>query len=665
LEPREFIDKWRDAELSESSGSQSHFNDLCRLLDLPTPAEADKTGKSFTFEKTVKKPGGGAGYADVWKKDCFAWEYKGDKKNLVAAYAQLKGYADALDNPPLLIVSDMREIRIHTNFTNAVAEVVSIDIADLNSVEARRKLYWAFTDPEKLRPTVTREGVTAKAAALLGALANKLQRQGLEQRRVAHFLNRLVFCMFAEDIELLPDRVFADVIEESNKHPDQFVGFLTDLFRAMRLKDGRFGKTLIPWFNGGLFDDDDVLPLGALDIRALAEIARLDWAAVEPAIFGTLFERGLDPEVRKAMASLFDAPLKDEEQKPLPFAKQDRLNRGVGIYYTDPDTIMRIVEPVVLRPWREEWAALKDEIKTLKKDKARNKYLAFRHRLGQFRVLDPACGSGNFLYLALIHLKDFDREVADEAEAMGLPADGERVKPEAMRGVEINPYAAELARVTLWIGELQWQMRKSLGITRRPILGRLDGIVCRDALVKDDVEAAWPDADVAIGNPPFLGGKLLRTKLGDEYIDRLFRVFDGKVPAEADLVCYWFTKAFGLVRQGRLRRVGLVATNSVRGGANRRVLDDIAVHGRIADAWSDEPWVLDGAAVRVSLVAFDCSGVGLPAFLNGKKVEKVFSDLTGDTDLTTTHALSENENIAFSGISKKGKFEIEGRLARE
>ena len=189
------------------------------------------------YEKNVLKLDGRPGRADVWRKGCFAWEYKGHKKNLTAAYSQLKEYADALENPPLLIVSDMREIRIHTNFTNTIAETSVFQLADLNAFEVRQKLRWAFTDPERLRPELTREKVTAAAAATFGRIAQKLIGQGYDRKRVAHFLNKLVFCLFAEDIELLPERVFADILDESVKQPDLFAPMLADLFRAMRERE--------------------------------------------------------------------------------------------------------------------------------------------------------------------------------------------------------------------------------------------------------------------------------------------------------------------------------------------------------------------------------------------------------------------------------------------
>lgn len=445
--PEEFIAKWRGSTRTERSASQEHFLDLCALLEVPKPAEVDKHGTEYTFEKSTKKIGGRQGFADVWKNHCFVWEYKGDRRNLVEAYAQLKQYADDFGNPPLLIVSDMQEIRIHTNFTDTVAQQHVVTFRDLPSVEARALLRNCFLHPERLRPDETRESVTARAAQKFAAIAVRL-RQQFEERRVAHFINKLVFCLFAEDIELLPDRIFADILDEANKRPDDFVPMLTDLFRAMANKNGRFGKAAIPWFNGGLFDDEDVLPLGIGAVRDLTDAARLDWSKIDPTIFGTLFESGLDDKKRAEMASLFDQP-DPETQRQARLFDRTAPNKGVGIHYTDPGTIMKIIDPVVMEPVKAEWDELKKQIRDLREKglrahspaektkletQAREAYAAFRKRLGSFRVLDPACGSGNFLALALGVLKDFDLAVIKEAAALDLPPDEQRVAAEAVLG---------------------------------------------------------------------------------------------------------------------------------------------------------------------------------------------------------------------------------------
>ncbi len=244
-----------------------------------------------------------------------------------------------------------------------------------------------------------------------------------------------------------------------------------------------------------------------------------------------------------------------------------------------------------------------------------------------------------------------------------------RVGPEVLRGIEINPFAAELARTTIWIGDIQWRVRNAIAHHPRPILRKLDSIECRDALLTSDgkdgfVEAQWPEADFIAGNPPFLGGKLMRRGLGDAAVEALFTVYEGRVPAEADLVCYWFAKAWEALQRRRAKRVGLVATNSIRGGANRKVLEPMANAGVIFEAWSDQPWMIDGAAVRVSLVCFGSSRED--PRLDGAPVEAVHPDLSAEaSNLPRSFPLKENSGVAFMGDTKGGAFDIEGRIARQ
>ena len=288
-------------------------------------------------------------------------------------------------------------------------------------------------------------------------------------------------------------------------------------------------------------------------------------------------------------------------------------------------------------------------------------------------MLDPACGSGNFLYLALQALKDLEHRVQLEAEALGFQRGFPEIGPANVKGIEVNPYAAELARVSVWIGEIQWMRRNGFAEARDPILKPLDTIECRDAIVTPDgTEPEWPEADVVIGNPPFLGGKLLITHLGEECVSRMFATYAGRVPAEADLVCYWFEKAGRQIASGKAARAGLVATNSIRGGANRRALQAATDTRRIFEAWSDEPWVVDGAAVRVSLVCFaragDESVAG--ACLDGQPVDEIYADLTArrgsaGVDLTSVRRLPENVSVAFMGDTKGGPFDVSGDQARE
>ncbi len=660
MTPYEFIDKWRASQLKERSASQEHFIDLCRLLGEPTPAEADPTGETYCFERGARKDTGGDGWADVWKRHHFAWEYKGQRADLDAAFGQLRTYALALENPPLLIVSDMLQFRIRTNWTNCVSRTYEFGLDDLADAAARDRLKWAFSDPERLRPGETRQALTERVAASFARLAQSLRERGYDAHAVAHFVNRLVFCMFADDVGLLPGHMFTRMLEQAQRTPAEFAALADDLFRVMAT-GGRVGFEAVEWFNGGLFDDAAALPLEQSDIQTVLAASRLDWSEIDPSILGTLFERGLDPDKRTQL----------------------------GAHYTDRDKIMLLVESVVIRPWLAEWATEKAEIaaeleraeaaksptaRTKRRNEAKRRYRAFLDRLRAFTVLDPACGSGNFLYLALQALKDLEHRVQLEAETLGLERAFPEIGPANVKGIEINPYAAELARVSVWIGEIQWMRRNGFAEARDPILKPLDTIECRDAiLTPDGAEPEWPKADVVIGNPPFLGDKLMIRHLGNDYVSRLRKTYASRLPAQADLVCYWFEKAATQLRAGKVMRAGLVATNSIRGGANRRALDAATDAGRIVEAWSDEPWVIDGAAVRVSLVCFsstDDSSVSA-AHLDGKPVAEIYPDLTARSkgtvgiDLTVVRRLPTNANVAFIGDAKHGAFDVSGDRARE
>ena len=659
-----FIEKWSASQLKERSGAQEHFIDLCRLLDEPTPADVDPAGDWYCFERGAKKDGGGDGWADVWRKGCFAWEYKGKHADLDAALDQLRRYALALDNPPLFIVSDMATFRIHTAFTYHVSERHEFGLQDLRDPACRDRLKWAMSDPERLRPGETRHALTERAAASFADIAGRLRSRGHDPQAVAHFVNRMVFCMFAEDVGLLSGNMFTRMLQAARRNPGQFPDYASRLFSAMST-GGNIDFEAVAWFNGGLFDNDEALPLEREEIDEALKAAALDWSEIDPSILGTLFERGLDPDKRSQL----------------------------GAHYTDSEKIGAIVEPVIVRPLLAEWEGVKDEIAALvaarkpRQRPRRNELIAgpvrlspaqrrldeFLKRLRAFTVLDPACGSGNFLYMALHALKDVEHRVQLEAETMGLERGFPGVGPGNVRGIEINPYAAELARVSVWIGDIQWMRRNGFRESRDPILKPLETIECRNAiLAPDGGEPDWPETDVVIGNPPFLGGKLLNANLGEDYVAQLFGTWRDRVPPEADLVCYWFVKAGAQIASGKGQRAGLVATNSIRGGANRRALQ-AATEGRpIFDAWSDEPWVIDGAAVRVSLVCF--SGANDPyrpeTRMDGEPADEVHSDLTarrGGTgiDLTGATRLRANAGAAFMGDTKGGPFDIPGDLARE
>lgn len=657
MTPSEFAAKWQGVDRPERAAAQSHFIDLCGMLGGGAPTDLDPIGEWYAFEKGAEKLGGGDGFADVWKRGHFAWEYKGKRRDLKEAYRQLNEYREALENPPLLVVSDMNVFEIHTNFTGTVAEVHRFALEDLltQPSEPLRVLRAVMHDPEALRPQRTRQELTEEAADQFARLAVALRERGHEPQAVAHFLDQLLFCLFAEDAGLMPKGLFSRLTRATARDPAQFSRQLADLFRLMSEPGGGyFGVERVEWFNGNLFDGAAVIPLEAPEITVLGDVSKLDWSEVEPAIFGTLFERGLDPDRRGQL----------------------------GAHYTDRAAIERLVEPVLMAPLRRELETMKldviaiigGETKTMmglspaKRRKVQERFEAFLERVRTVVVLDPACGSGNFLYICLQSLKDLEREALLWGSlTMRLPMQLPRVGPHQLRGIEINPYAAELARVTIWIGEIQWMLRNGFGYARDPILKPLENIETRDALIdwsdpEHPVEADWPDADVIIGNPPFLGGKLLRKGLGDQYVDDMFRTFEGRVPREADFVTYWHEKARALIEAGRAKRVGLLATQGIRGGANRRVIERIKSSGDLFLAWSDEAWVLDGAAVHISFLGYD-DGSETDRTLDGRPVDAINPNLTAGIDLTRARRLPENAGIAFMGDTKGGPFDVPGETA--
>lgn len=701
MTPQAFITKWGPGgpafHLNEEQGAQSHFLDLCEMLGVPKPGSED----GYIFEKQTLVLGDTRGYADVFKRGAFAWENKAPGRNLDTALKQLLNYSSALSNPPILVVCDRLQIRVQTQFTGHPTERFTVLLAELAQPDKLALLRRIWLDPESFRPKITSRDITEVAAKSFATLADSLRKRGPQQAQdpagfqthadeVAHFLTQCLFCFFAEDVGLLPGRMFDGLVNNRQLTSDKLTSGMRNLFNVMR-DGGLYGNDDIPWFNGGLFKNVKVPLLSVLDVTELRNAAALNWSAIDVSIFGTLFERGLDP------------------------AKRSQL----GAHYTDPATIQRIIEPVLQRPLLQIWELLAHDLTSLmakskaKNDKnyklAQSKFIAWLDQLKNYRVLDPACGSGNFLFLGLKTLKDIEHKSHLDAAALGLDRQSDLVTgPHNMLGIELNEYAAELARVTVWIGELQWRLTHGYEFKTNPVLEPLDNIECRDALLQfvPDVESAgraagqrpaahtlrflksppasaplpdqlvnssstlkaveadWPKSSVVIGNPPFLGGSKKRRELGDAYFEALDSVFAGRVPGGADLVCYWFDKARQAIEIQGLGAAGLVATQSIRSGSNRAVLDAIRNNTRIFDAWSDEAWVNDGAAVRVSLVSF---GWGDCCYLNGERVDQITADLraTRGLDLTRAKRLNENLNRAFKGAEKSGKFEVAGEVARK
>ena len=405
----EFVAKWKSSTLTERASAQSWFNDLCAVLGYPTPTDSDVDGDSYTFERGATKTGGGNGWADVWMRGHFAWEFKGKHADLNKAAKQLKDYADALDNPPLLVVSDIDSIIVRTNFTNTPTQKHIIPLDELTEPDNLAILRALWDDPNRLRPDAASVDVTTQAANELGKVALALRDRGVEPHRAAHFTVELLFCFFAEDIGLLPRGLFSQLLEFGSKQPAAFNQELEKLLATMR-DGGFYNLQTIPRFNGGLFENVAVEPLTAELIKSLAKIAALDWEEVEPAIFGTLFERSLDP------------------------ARRSQL----GAHYTGVQDIERVIDPVVMQPLLRRWEAVRAEADPLaavwadarktgttqKRNAAEKAFRAvidgFLSEIRSLTVLDPACGSGNFLYVALRKLMDLEKDVIEYAAAQGM-----------------------------------------------------------------------------------------------------------------------------------------------------------------------------------------------------------------------------------------------------
>ncbi len=537
----------------------------------------------------------------------------------------------------------------NTSSTSAIIYEFDLDgLAQRQNLDILRK---AFTDPEALRPGQTAESITRQAAEQFGQLSDRLRQRGIPAERAAHFLMKIIFCMFAEDIRLLPDKLFSKLLTSGKKDPARLTALLEGLFAAMST-GGDFGVEPIPYFNGGLFDDSDVIEFRTDEVESVIRLNDFDWSDVEPSIFGTLFERTLDPDKRSQ----------------------------IGAHYTSREDILTLLEPVVMAPIRRRWDEVKAECDKIwskrqsgkvtkgtrtKRQKRIDKSLRdFVEELAHYRVLDPACGSGNFLYVAINLLLDLEKEViayAATREISLLP----HVRPTQLLGIEINPYAQQLAQVVIWIGYLQWKHHNGFQAPRDPVLEPIESIRRMDAILdlsdpENPKEPEWPEADFIVGNPPFLGGKLLRSNLGDGYVDAMFKVWGERTRLEADLCCYWFEKAASQIGTGNCWRAGLLATQGIRGGANRETLNRVKRRGDIFFAESDREWVLDGANVHVSMVGFD-SGEDRSRMLDGKCVSNITTSLTATSDIQTAKRLLSNRSLAFMGVTKQGPFDVSER----
>lgn len=635
---QQFIDKWEFTRFGERQASQEMFLDICNLVGHPSPVSYG-ISEVFTFEKAV--PGG---FADAYKEDCFGWEFKRSEAQLAEGFNQLLRYQVYLKTPPLLIVSSFQRIRIQTNFPGKETIVHEIPIVTLNNAEQFNRLRNTFFNPQEFEPERTVEEVTQETAMLFGKVVKDIEGSNGDPERLARYLNQIVFCLYAEDTGLLPDSLFTKILDAYCKNIPYFNRAVQHLFETMS-EGGPFGANPVSYFNGDLFKETDIVELSGRALHRLAEAATKSWRDIEPSIFGTLFEGVMDA------------------------TKRSRL----GAHYTGFDDIMLVIEPVVLQPLRQEWIEARQQADALLAQNdhgsALDKILAFQERLASMRVLDPACGSGNFLYVAMRSMLDLEKEVIDYAGERGWYDLSPAVKPDQMLGIDTDHYATELARTALWIGYIQWHETNGFTYLHRPILTSLDGIKRMDAILDYDdegnpVEPEWPDADFIVGNPPFLGHVPFREQLGDKYVSAVYGIYGDRIPNSSDICCYWFEKARTQIEAGKAKRAGLLATQAIRFQSNRPVLERIKQSGDIFAAYSDKDWVLEGANVHISIVCFDDGSEEIRT-LDGEDIDDINADLAGGADLTQAKRLAENTGISFMGITKIGDFEISQETAQE
>ncbi len=658
----DFIGRWRKASGSELANAQLFVTELCELLELPRPepANEDVRDNAYVFERRVQfKHGDGSeseGRIDCYRRGAFVLESKkiklgpatrGFDEALLRARSQGESYARALPapegRPPFVVVVDIGHvIELYSEFSRSGATYTPfpdprshrIRLEDLARDDIRERLRKVWMEPGALDPSKLSAQVTREVATELARLAKALEAAGHAPELVAGFLTRCLFTFFAEDVGLLPQKSFEKLLEELMKTPRQFVALVGGLWAKMDV--GGYSAEIraeVKRFNGKLFKHPDVLPLDRAQIEQLHACATKNWNAVEPAIIGTLLERALNPLERHKL----------------------------GAHYTPRAYVERLVLPTVIEPLRSDWAIAQAAALTLLKEgktkEAEAELRRFHHSLCNVRVLDPACGSGNFLYVTLEHLKRLEGEVLNQLAALSggqdkLETQGLTVDPHQLLGIEINPRAATLAEVVLWIGFLQWHFRtRGASKPPLPVLKDYGNIQCCDAVLAydsmdyvvdergvpvtrwdgrsykkhpvtgEDVpnesartaqehylkprQAAWPTADFIVGNPPFIGASTLRRALGDGYAEALREVWDA-VPESADFVMYWWHHAATLTRRGALRQFGFITTNSLRQTFNRRVVEH-ALNSEpplsLAFAIPDHPWVdsADGAAVRIAM----------------------------------------------------------------
>ncbi|GAB3322975.1 hypothetical protein GCM10027511_31470 [Hymenobacter humi] len=656
----EFETRWLKSGGAERANYGLFLQDFCDLLGVsrPDPTTDNPAQDAYVLERAVTFEDGGGkqttGRIDLYKRGCFVLETKqgtttpdeqaaaekaqlglpAEKRRkghavrgtakweqmMKAAQEQALRYVRALPasepRPPFVVVVDVGHcFDVYSNFAGVGDTYVPFPDAAhsrfylpaLAKLALREQLQLLFTDPQQLDPGRRAAQVTRQLAGYLAGLSTQLEKAGHPSDVVAQFLMRCLFTMFAEDVQLIPADSFKGLLA-TYAETEESRGYLPDALQGLWavMDKGGFSpelRTKLRRFNGQLFHDAKALPLNADQIKLLELAAAANWTEVEPAIFGTLLERALDPTERHSL----------------------------GAHYTPRRYVERLVLPTVIEPLRREWAAAQaasatrlDEGKGKKAvDAAREELLKFLRRLTAVKVLDPACGSGNFLYVTLEHLKRLEGEVLTSLAKLGGSGrldlgEGTTVSPRQLLGLELNPRAAAIADVVLRIGYLQWHLR-SHGLTQlaEPLLDNYQNIKQQDAVLGHNADysktwqAEWPTADFIIGNPPFVGDKAMRRALGDDYVTRLRKIYAGQVPESADLVMYWWYRAAQLVASGQVERFGFITTNSITMTFNRRVVQDFLTTPdkpiSLTYAIPDHPWVdtADGAAVRVAFSVCD------------------------------------------------------------
>jgi hypothetical protein len=684
-----FITRWSASQAHERANYALFLSELCDLLELPrpNPAVADDCDNAYVFERAVTFAEGRAGRIDLYKRGCFVLEAKqastrgtkGWSDAMLRARAQAEGYVRALpaDEPPVpfLIVCDIgHSIELFADFSGhnrtwlpfpeAGAHRLRLDQLAEPAVQARLRA--VFADPASLDPARRAAKATRASAEVLAELARRLEAQGHAPEAVAGFLMRALFTMFAEDVALLPPMSFTNLLLGMRGHPGHVAGLLEQLWADM--DRGGFSLTLrcpIPRFNGHLFKSPQALPIDGPALEVLIQGAIEDWSEVEPAIFGTLLERALDPRERHAL----------------------------GAHFTPRAYVDRLLEPT-LAPLRQAW----DDARTAavaaanagRTAEATAELEGFLRELAAVRVLDPACGSGNFLYAAFAHLKRLDTEAHDLLTSLGqgqqrMEAAGISVHPRQFLGLELNPRAAAIADLVLWIGALQWHFQAH-GRTwpAEPVLTADGNIRCQDACIAyDAVEdtgerrwdgvttkahpvtgaqvpddtatvpvqrfvnprpAEWPAADYIVGNPPFIGTKRMRQALGHGYVEAVRSAFANEVEENADFVMYWWHHAARLAVAGKIQRFGFITTNSITQSFNRRVvaryMEGDPAGLSLSFAIPDHPWVesAGGASVRVAMT------VGQPGTHEGRLC-LVINESVGEDGSVTVSLSSDTGRI--------------------